>query len=325
MTKTAELYDDRQSVDFYESRYQAGYMDEWPRDQVDKVTESIRAAKLPSHGTAVDFGCGTGFFTQVLADALPGWRVIGADISNSALEKARARHSSLHFELLDDLSRLQLRADFLLSHHVLEHVPNLTITRDQINGLLAPEAAMLHILPCGNAGSLSHTLCAARVGGIQRDFQNRFFFEDIGHLRRLTSEELEALFAPLGFRAEQQYFTGQFWGMFDYFSRVEPELIPTMTDSAQAVDRKAARRMRFIGMGLRFAAAARRLNARVTNLRNRPGLSLKKRLLLKAGAPLFAATGWIERFVSRQAEREWVQRKTLPSGDQMLILFRRSA
>ncbi len=299
-------------------------MDEWPRDQVEKVTQLIQAAKLPSHGKAIDFGCGTGFFTQVLADLLPGWRVIGTDISNPALEKARARHGSLSFELLDDLSRHQLRSDFLFSHHVLEHVPNLIHTRDQINGFLAPEAAMLHILPCGNAGSLSHTLCAARVGGIQQDLQNRFFFEDIGHVRRLTSDELEALFAPLGFRVEQKYFTGQFWGMFDYFSGNEPDLIPTMTDSALAVDRKAACRMHLIGMGLRVAAAARGVNAKFINLRNRSGVSLKKRVLLRTGAPLFAASSHIERFIKGRAEREWVQRKTRPAGDQMLVFFRRS-
>jgi SAM-dependent methyltransferase len=325
MTKTAELYDDRQSVIFYESRYQAGYMDEWPRDQVEKVTEVIRDAKLPSHGTAIDFGCGTGFFTQVLAESLPGWRVIGTDVSNSALEKARARHSSLEFELLDDLLQQQPRADFLFSHHVLEHVPNLILTRDQMNGFLASDATMLHILPCGNAGSLSHTLCAARMGGIQKELHNRFFFEDVGHLRRLTSDELGALFAPIGFRAEQEYFTGQFWGVFDYFSRVEPDLIPTMTDMSHAVGRSAAVRLFLIGMGLRIAAAARRLNAKVTNLRSRPSVSIKKKLLLRSGKPAFAVARRIDNFVTQRAEREWVERKTAPSGDQMLILFRRSA
>lgn len=324
-TRTAALYDEGESVAFYEARYRAGYMDEWPPEEIEKVVEVLWAAGLTETGTAVDFGCGTGFFTQVLADTLPGWRVLGTDVSAAAIEKARARRPGLEFALLDDPVWRGLAADFLFTHHVIEHVPDLARMRDTINGILKPAATMLHILPCGNEGSLAHTLSSSRKDGIQVEMQNRFFFEDEGHVRRLKSVELEALFAPLGFRAGQQYFTGQWWGMFDYFTGTEPDLIPTMTDPTAAVDAQAALRLRLIGAGLRLIAGARRLNAKVENRRAKSYLPVRTRLLLSTGSPVFALSRQAERFVRGRAASEWLGSKTNPAGDQMFVVFKRAA
>lgn len=47
-------------------------------------------AKLPSSGTVLDLGCGTGVLAVAAAQALPGWRVLASDRSASAVDSARA-------------------------------------------------------------------------------------------------------------------------------------------------------------------------------------------------------------------------------------------
>lgn len=319
--KTAELYDAETSRNFYEERYSGGYMDEWPRDKVEKIREVLARAALPPAGVALDYGCGTGFFSQVLADALPGWRVVGTDISPAALHKARARHPSLEFLGFDDPGLRKIQADFLFTHHVIEHVPDLQQACAAMVALLAPRARMLHVLPCGNPGSLSHTLCRLRQDGIDPSMHNRFFFEDEGHVRRLRAEELVAEFAPGGFRLLDEFYTGQFWGTIDYFTRNEPDLVPRLVDPAGACGRVAALRLRALRVIFGGICAARRLNRTVRAKRALPRRTAKAAVLLRLGAPLFAASEWLECTVGERAAAEWELRKRDPRGDQMFLLF----
>src|SRR5215470_17543232 len=130
--KTAVLCNPSESVAFYERRYAGGYMDTWPADMIEKVREVLRACALPAKGRALDFGCGTGVFTAVLADALPGWEIFGTDISTEAVKKASSRVAGARFFMLSDPRFDSLAADFAFTHHVLEHVPDLNVTRNDL-------------------------------------------------------------------------------------------------------------------------------------------------------------------------------------------------
>ena len=85
------------SAAFYDRRYADGYMDDWRADKRRRIFDLIAGLELPATGTALDFGCGTGVFTSILQQALPGWRVCGTDISQLALAKARARFPACTF------------------------------------------------------------------------------------------------------------------------------------------------------------------------------------------------------------------------------------
>lgn len=74
---------------FYESRYESNYMDSWPDWKKERIKELIKSFNLPSSGSALDFGCGTGVLTRVLKDTLPSWDIWGTDVSETAIEKAR--------------------------------------------------------------------------------------------------------------------------------------------------------------------------------------------------------------------------------------------
>src|SRR5687768_8511453 len=81
----------KNAKEFYDQRYAAGYMGQWPKPKLERIVRLIRDLDLPSSGTALDFGCGNGVFTDVIHRALPSWRVVGTDISTVAIEGARRR------------------------------------------------------------------------------------------------------------------------------------------------------------------------------------------------------------------------------------------
>ncbi|MCX5891404.1 MAG: class I SAM-dependent methyltransferase, partial [Deltaproteobacteria bacterium] len=115
------LYDLKESIQFYEDRYSKGYMDEWDPAKKQRVKEIIQGLNLPDTGEALDFGCGTGIFTAILKEALPRWNIYGTDISVDAIAKARERHSDCTFFLVFDERFNNKKFAFIFTHHVLEH------------------------------------------------------------------------------------------------------------------------------------------------------------------------------------------------------------
>src|SRR5262245_50423663 len=203
-------------IDFYEQRYTEGYMEEWPKQKTDRVRELIRELPLPDRGSALEFGCGQGVFTKVLAEALPGWIVRGVDVSSVAIEKARTRYPDLSFSLVPDF--LDHQFDLVFTHHTLEHVEDLYGTLNQIDRFLKPRAFVLHVLPCGNEGSFEEKVAIARPGGIDPERGYRFFYEDEGHLRRLTTGDLICEYKQRGFSLVREYYACQFWGALEWIS-----------------------------------------------------------------------------------------------------------
>jgi trans-aconitate 2-methyltransferase len=95
----------------------------------------------------LDLGCGTGEFTNVLADLVPEGRVVGVDGSRSQLERARAikrKHVELRLGRLEHLDELLGAETFdaVISRATLHWVP-----REEHPGLLRAVAA--HLGPQG--------------------------------------------------------------------------------------------------------------------------------------------------------------------------------
>ena len=79
---------ERFGADYYDRRFKAGYMQDWPPEKVRRVRRFVENLRLPATGRALDFGCGAGLFTSALVDALPGWSITGVDITATALDAA---------------------------------------------------------------------------------------------------------------------------------------------------------------------------------------------------------------------------------------------
>jgi SAM-dependent methyltransferase len=273
----------------------------------------------------LDYGCGTGVFTELLQTVLPGWRACGADIVENALDKARNRCPTAAFCHLDGLANQQF--DLVFSHHVLEHVQNLEVTVSRLAELTAPGSVMVCIMPCGNADSLEHGICSARRGGIDADSANRFFFEDEGHLRRLSAAELGAMASRHGFRLRDQLFANHYYGALKWLTDQSPEWLRGVLDPAAAVDAQARlwlTRLRRRVLWLRFLRRPPSLLVPGMEWR----LQKRERSILETGAlilsnPVTIFSGVVDRWLQRADEREWRSRRYDDRGSEMYLVFMR--
>lgn len=320
----AELYDKDTSQNFYDERFKSGYMDEWPPEKKQRVIEVIRELDLPKVGEALDFGCGNGVFTDVIRQALPGWHVYGMDFSTVAVQGAKAKYPDCTFFTPADKDLTGRKYDFLFTHHVLEHVYNLDEVWQEIVGLLKPGASVLHILPCGNEGSLEHEICQLRVDGINPDMEGRFFFEDEGHVRRVSTERMLELAAPSGLELAKEYYANQYYGAIDWITESGADMALTLTEPRYAKDAETRAKLVRIRRKLRAIILARSVIAGVRALQEMEHKTLRNWAGLIARLPLFPVCRFIDRRVKRKADAEWRQRKKERNGSEMYLHFKRT-
>jgi SAM-dependent methyltransferase len=322
--KTQTLYSKNVAIEFYQDRYTHGYMDEWPAEKKQRVFEVIRNLPLPECGDALDFGCGNGVFTDVIRQALPtGWKISGSDISEVAVTNARKRYPECNFFSADDKEFVNKKFDLVFTHHVLEHVFNLQEVFAEIVDRLKKNAAMLHILPCGNPGSLEHQICLLRKGGINPDQENRFFFEDEGHVRRLTTDQMVNICSKYGFSLTEEFYSGQYFGAFNWVTQTGLEFVKTFTDPSNAVNELAANKIRNLRKKmialwfLRFPACCLENKFRKTNK------TIRDYILMFIGLPIYILTKPADFFLKKKALQEWNCRKTNRNGSEMYLFFHR--
>jgi len=300
-----------------------GYAEAWPSDRYERLREILSELRLPDRGTALDFGCGHGSFSRMLRDALPGWNVVAVDVSRVALEDA-ARHSpGIAFREAATLGADDDRFVFIFSHHVLEHVPDLGETWRLFSRIAAPAATMLHVLPCGNAGSLEHRLCVLRTDGIDESREGRFFCDDEPHVRRVTSARLVELAAAAGFRLVRQDFNQHYWSQLWPMAQKPARELWSLTDWRKATGPTAAAKLlgfRALFLGLRAASwptlSRWRLHASGHQV---PGDYVRHVMALGL-TPLSVP---VTRYLRRQSELEWHNRRADQAGAEMYMVFRR--
>ena len=207
----ADLHDKNVAVEFYDKRYEQGYMEEWDDLKKNKVREVLLSINLPQKGKALDFGCGNGVFTKIIKEIYPLWDVYGVEISNTAIRNARQKFPDCHFFGSEESAGYKKIFDFIFSHHVIEHIQDMSETFSEINSYLKTNSFQLHILPCGNEGSYEHGICMLKKNGIESEKGNRFFFEEPGHLRRLNANEFLSYERKLGFELKKEFYSNQYW------------------------------------------------------------------------------------------------------------------
>lgn len=246
------------------------------------------------------------------------------NLSTVAITTARQRHGKRQFFASGDAGLAGKRFDLVVSHHVLEHVCDIAQVLDEIGRYLKSDAAMLHILPCGNEGSFCHRLCKIRNGGINPQLGNRFFFEDEGHVRRLTTDELANLCARQGFALKRDYYTGQHYGAIDYITKIEPHLTPLLADWSRGIDAAAKRRIFWLGLYLRGIAACRSFAGKFEKKWWQASKSPKDWLRLSLALPPYLIARAVDRRVTAKALEEWNTKKSYRNGDQMFLYVTRN-
>jgi trans-aconitate methyltransferase len=318
-----QLHDEKQSAEFYEDRYEQGYMEEWPIEKKRKILRIIRELQLPPEGEALDFGCGNGVVTEIIRQALPAWKVYGTDISGTAIANANNRYPDCTFFTADDPEFGNKKFDLVFTHHVFEHVYDLNEVFGQMNEYLKPEAAMIHFLPCGNKGSFEHKISLLRKEGIDKELGNRYFFEDKGHVRRLTTEEMRRLCETKGFELKKEYYSNQYYGAVNWITTYSPKFVLNIADASRAVDEDASRKLRIIRRQLILITALRLPVQMVNKFLHKKNKKLKHYVLLGLGLPLYPFSYPFDRYWKQKAAAEFNARSHERNGSEMCLYFQR--
>lgn len=323
--KTSALYDQQQSVEFYEDRYEQGYMDEWPIEKKRKIFEVIQAIQLPAKGEALDFGCGNGVLTEIMRQELPSWKIYGTDISKKAVSNARLRFPECIFFETNSPDFTQKKFDFVFTNHVFEHVFNLTEVFNQMNEYLKPESSMLHFLPCGNEGSYEYNICQLRKDGTNTELENRFFFEDEGHVRRLTTDEFCKLCQTKDFKLQKEFYSNQYYGAIDWITNSNPKFVLMFSDTSQSINKEAKRKLNQERKRLIFINALRLPAQIVTKMLGKRNKQIKHYIALMIGLPFYIFSRPIDKYWKRKAREEWDGKKNERNGSEMCLYFKREA
>ncbi|MCP4591528.1 MAG: class I SAM-dependent methyltransferase, partial [bacterium] len=99
--------------------------DFFARGRVAWVQRWLAEHDNPAPGVVIDFGCGPGSTTTLLAEAFPATQALGLDVSAECVARARREHSDprVGFEQVDDSLSSHAPADLLYCNGVMHHVP----------------------------------------------------------------------------------------------------------------------------------------------------------------------------------------------------------
>jgi SAM-dependent methyltransferase len=136
----------------------------------------------------LDLGCGAGAFTALLAQS--GARVVGCDVAEAALARARAAHPQLDFRrapMDGPLPFADNAFELVWASEVIEHIADTARWLSEIGRVLVPRGRLLLTTP-------SHGRLRLAIGGIER------FSEPLGdHLHLYTRRSLTETLGEFGF------------------------------------------------------------------------------------------------------------------------------
>jgi SAM-dependent methyltransferase len=319
--KPAAGLGEHELAEYYDSRYAGDYMAEHPDLEIRRVEQVLGETGGVVRGV-LDFGRGRGSWIPTLERAFPEARITGVDISDAALAHARRSFPSHRFMRFDG-ERTPLPAggvDLVFSYHVLEHVLNLEATVAEIARVLPAGGQACVIFPCANRGSLEERLVQMGDGGVD-PVNGRFFFEDPGHLRRLTSEQAVELFRRAGLELVRDWYANQLWGAIDFLARVGTGLSGELLapDRARSSsDRAKLGALRLALLALTPIMQAHYLSRPWDRWRAAHGV---ERLLWTGALMAKALALPIGSAVEGLARREWARGRNLPNGSSQYLLF----
>ncbi|PJJ76584.1 ubiquinone biosynthesis O-methyltransferase [Thermoflavifilum aggregans] len=106
---------------------------------------------LPIYSTILDIGCGNGVISRYLGGM--GFRVLGVDISEKAIDQARKLNMWEHvrFEVMhaEKLTMEGAQFDVIICSEVLEHLDHPEVLLQQINKLLKENGKLIVTVPNG--------------------------------------------------------------------------------------------------------------------------------------------------------------------------------
>jgi SAM-dependent methyltransferase len=225
-TNVKRFGSDSEIADYYNQRFESNYMSGWDSHIESKIRTFLKKIDVPQ-GTWLDFGCGQGSLTKLLKSIHSTGHVEGCDVSSVAIQRALERNPDITFSVWQS-NQMKPNYNLIFSHHVLEHVLDLKETLDQLDQISTHNTYHCHVLPCGNKGSLEWQVANATQNGFEDS--GRFFFEEDGHLRRLTSDQLTDFYSARGYRLVFSQFANQYYGGLKWIISLGPGFICDFAD-----------------------------------------------------------------------------------------------
>ena len=193
--------------------------------------------------TAVDVGCGAGDNVALLLEAGAPARVVGLDVSPTALDRARERHPGEYVLLDIEREVLDERFDLVFSSLLLEHLPD--------------DSAALRNM-CAMTG---RWLLVSTIAG---DFERyRRWDERVGHVRNYAAGELERKLLAAGFDVERTFRWG--WPFYSPLARLLQNRMRPSADFG-----RGTRVLAGLTYGLYFLNSSRRGDLLIALARPRP-------------------------------------------------------
>lgn len=317
-----EFKDKAESVLFYENRYRMGYMGFWSDFEKQRLYDLVSELNLPSSGKLLDFGCGRGIFTRILASALPNWQIFGCDISATAIDTARENNPKGKFYVIGDPELNQHRFDFIHSHHVLEHAFDDQLAANDMIELAAPLCKMLHSLPCNHPGSLEFEISSRVKNGLD-PMTGKFFFEDVAHLRRLKVDEIEKLFQSAGLKLTGENYANQHFGALKWIAESNFGLVWKISSVSKAISFSAAIKQIGFRIHILFLWFCF-FSARAFEQQDKGSFYHLKKLFQYIS---FCFTFWVaipvRNSLVKKAIAEWQTRRKEENGSEMFLIFTR--
>jgi SAM-dependent methyltransferase len=121
------MTDNPNTRNYWEQRFSTG---DWESKGGRRQTESFATGQIPYlkiaadfDGTLLDFGCGLGDAMPVYKGKYPKARLIGMDISQSAIEMCRRKYGSIASFMHGDCASVP-EVDIVIASNVFEHLSN---------------------------------------------------------------------------------------------------------------------------------------------------------------------------------------------------------
>jgi len=153
------VYDEQRRVlvgafeDMYRNEDRDGY-DSWHQEDLSQRWRAIALALIESlkPTSIVDIGCGKGAFTSRLAAD----RILGLDVSETALEKARARNPRAEFRCLraEEIPTIDERFELALCLEVLSYVQDWRRFLGDVSRIADALVLSLYLPPATPIGSV---------------------------------------------------------------------------------------------------------------------------------------------------------------------------
>jgi SAM-dependent methyltransferase len=320
--------DEEQIRSYYDARYAGDYMSGISPVEVQRLQELL--GPVPTTISRVlDYGCGQGAWIDALISLFPHAQISGVDVSATAIAMARARFPEERLVSFDG-NRAPFDSgsfDLVFSYHVLEHVRDIEQTVADMARLVRRGGYVCAVFPCGNSGSFEEHVVRLVRGGIERSATGevRFYCEDPGHVRRVTTGDIVRRFAIHGVNPVRLFFGNQRWGQIEWIARYGPNWIRETFDPGRAATRSASAKLRVLRLALlALSPCVKIYEAKDLAGRIRSARSLRRRLLFAtaiAARPLAIPIGAL---LARASDAEWRRRRHEPGASAQYLLFERS-